>query len=330
MLAKLVTLQLTTMNAASHPPVEPPVARRRIYIALGLSILLVIAVLVGSKLLYSNAVHQPVALNQIEAPGANSQTCQDVVAAAPEKISDYEQVELVDPAPKGAAAWVKDTQNRVVLRCGMPLPGGFSELNTVEDHAGAKWVAVSDQAGSDNVTWYSVDRKEVLAVTAPSADEAVMDDFADVVKADPQGESKLAQSPLQALNTDHGADAAAASASCDKFFSALPHELDNLTLERPKDPQLQDIAVYTSPRREPVALRCGVAAPASYQPGVQIQQVDEVAWYHDDEADGSPTGIWYGLGFDQRVAMILPAGSGNTAISEVSTAMDKALTKTAD
>jgi hypothetical protein len=91
-----------------------------------------------------------------------------LISGLPKQLPDngatITQRALAKPAPPAAAAW-GDSDNPVVLRCGIEQPPEFkptSQLFVVND---VQWLQVN---GDDATTWYAVDRAATVALTEPS------------------------------------------------------------------------------------------------------------------------------------------------------------------
>ncbi|MCK7661600.1 DUF3515 domain-containing protein [Corynebacterium antarcticum] len=298
-----------------------PFNRVPLYIALGLSVALVIATLIGAKIVYRKAALQPVSMSTIDSPDADSTECSRFLDALPGELSGHPRAELADPAPAGAAAWRSNSVSRITLRCGVSLPLQFTTLSDTTDVNGTDWVRVDDATtGSSLRTWFAVNRTPVVAVTA---DDRALDD----------GESPVEELSA-ALGTLDRTDPAPAPAplselgpgssdeGCDKLLPSLPEKLGGAVGYTRVDGDRINAAglpagsaAWTAPGAAPVVLRCGVADAPSYEPGVQVQQVNDITWYHDTTlANGTTAGTWYALGRTANVAVSMPQAAGSTAI----------------
>ncbi|MBI9000304.1 DUF3515 domain-containing protein [Corynebacterium sp. CCM 9185] len=298
-----------------------PFNRVPLYIALGLSVALVIATLIGAKIVYRKAALQPVSMSTIDSPDADSPQCATFLATLPDELTGHPRAELTDPAPAGAAAWRSNSVSRITLRCGVSLPLQYTTLSDTIDVNGVDWVQVNDATTDSSLrTWFAVNRSPVVAVTA---DDRALDGTGSPVEELSEALGTLdrtdptpAPAPLTELaqgDSDQG---------CDKLLPALPEKLGGDTgYTRVDGDRISAAGLppgsagWTAPGAEPVVLRCGVADAPSYEPGVQVQQVNDIAWYRDTTlANGTTAGTWYALGRATNVAVSMPQAAGNTAI----------------
>ena len=298
---------------------EQPYHRRPLIIALVLAVLLVVGVLAGAKIVYDRAAHQPVGMSIIDAPDAA--TCGPLLDALPATLAGHPRAELADPAPEGAAAWASNSTDRITLRCGISLPLQYTKLSETTQAAGATWLQVRDVTpGTNLATWYTVDRFPVVAVTAFA-------DAEDPLAGLDEAISKLAEKTFEP-NPVPLADLKAGDATaCPQLLNALPESLGDY--RRSDDATLEDnMAAWTAAGMEPIVLRCGVADAPGYQPGAQLQQVDEIPWFEDTTlSNGTTAGTWYAIGRQANVAVSMPQGAGNTALVEFSTAIERNLSE---
>ena len=75
----------------------------------------------------------------------------------------------IEPAPPATRAWTgEDSNDRVVLRCGLDRPLEFDAAAALQIIDGVQWFQVTDPGGeSASSTWYVVDRGVYIAVTVP-------------------------------------------------------------------------------------------------------------------------------------------------------------------
>ena len=110
----------------------------------------------------------PVPLVPVDAPQAGSPGCTALIAGLPKQLPDngssITRRDLVAPAPPAAAAW-GDSDNPVVLRCGVEQPPEFTATSQLFVVNGVQWLQVN---GDDATTWYAVDRAATVALTEPS------------------------------------------------------------------------------------------------------------------------------------------------------------------
>lgn len=324
-----------------EPSYPEDVSRKGTFIALVLAICLIAVVLTGAKFFYHKATHQPVALTAVNAPDASSPECEQFNAHLPANLGNFDKVALAEPAPLGAAAYTngKDT---VTIRCGISAPvPQYNELTSIEKHAGGQWMALSDTLGTGQVTWYLLGRIRAVAVTGPEALEASLENLKAAVDSNPEssGSETAAPSPipLSALPFADGITAQTLPTECFSILDRLPDTLEG----RSKTNSLADgqplepgTVAYTAPRSEAVVVRCGIAPASDYAAGATLQQVDDVPWFNSLAAAGetshSATGdnaasstVWYALGLKVNLAVSLPSGSGNDAITTISTTAKK-------
>lgn len=274
------------------------IGRVPLLVALVISLVAVAAVILGARYVLGEAASRPVSLPEVPAPQADTNECEALLSDLPEKIDGHNRVELADPAPQGAAAWAKSSEERVTLRCGVELPDQYTELSATEEIGGVEWLAVSD-ADSELTTWFSVDRTPIAAVTTSSGEgiEDLAPAIADALEAD---EHEPAPAPLAEADVVE-------PERCDGLMDSLPETLADRALT--EHPSGGPRAAWTAPGLEPVALACGVELPESYRPGERITQVDDVAWFEDPD-----DGTFYALGRDAIVALHAPDTEGNEAI----------------
>ncbi|KQB86436.1 DUF3515 domain-containing protein [Corynebacterium lowii] len=274
--------------------------RTPIYIALTLAILAVIGALIGARVVFHRAVHQPIALSTIDAPQAQSQQCTDLLDRLPEKIGDYERAELADPAPAGAAAWARTSQDRITLRCGIEPTELYTRVSSPETIDGTSWLQISD-AETQLSTWYTVDRNPTVAITAEGLNP--VQDVAAAVAELPQEEHQPHPLPLDTVATPE-------QERCTRLLRNLPERLGDHALNEKNEAK----AVWTAPGAEPITLACGVEMPDAYQPGQQLTQINGIPWFED-------SGTSYALGREAIVAAHIPPALGNAPIVELSAAI---------
>lgn len=249
------------------------------YIALGLSLLLVVGALVGAKLVFQNA-RQPVNVVAIPAPDAESSQCAELLQSLPAKVLGVKRAEMASEVP-GTAVWAKGSEADVTLRCGVDVPFQYTELSEPETIDGTDWFEIQDPM-SPARSWYAVNRFPVVAVTTEG------DPREDLAHALTQLERKDApQNPAPLSELAAGPDR-----FCDRLD--LPEQLGDLQLKG---------SAWVARGKEPIVLRCGVELPEAYQPGVQLTQINDVPWFED-------AGIWYALR-ENIVAVYLPEDSSN-------------------
>ncbi|MCP1388590.1 DUF3515 domain-containing protein [Corynebacterium sp. TA-R-1] len=285
------------------------ISRTPIYIILGLALALVFGVLFGARYVFQEAANQPVAMPELPSPAADSPECAEFIAALPNRVLGYPRAELAEPAPAGAAAWQRSSTERVTVRCGVEWPLQFHAYAQPETIGGQRWLRVDDVAGSTTATWFTTDRSPVVAVTADTAQlssgTTPVDDID--TAALPVADVALAPAPLSQL-------AAGDATGCDSFAvpDAIAEGYSRLDVSE------EHTFAWTSPGKEPIVLRCGVAEPEAYAPGAQLTQINDIPWFEDPLASGGPAGrTMYALGREAMLAAYLPLDSGNEAITNL-------------
>lgn len=285
------------------------ISRTPIYIILGLAIALVLGVLIGARVVFQQAANQPVAMPELPSPGAESQECADFIAGLPKEVVGYSRAEIAEPAPAGAAAWQRSSTERVTLRCGVEMPLQFHAYAQPEKLGDATWLRVDDAAGTTMSTWFTTDRSPVVAVTADMAQLREGETPVDRIDTSALGvsDAALAPAPLSQLaaGDDAGCGSIEAPESIAEGYSRI-------------DVSEEHTYAWTSPGKEPIVLRCGVADPEAYAPGAQLTQINGVPWFEDPLASGGAAGrTMYALGREAMLAAYLPLDGGNEAITNL-------------
>ncbi|MGN0094799.1 MAG: DUF3515 domain-containing protein [Corynebacterium sp.] len=310
------------------------VRRRGAVLALLIAVVFVVFVLVGAKILVDRSVYTPVAMGPVDAPDADTSVCTDITDDLPDRLGDYRDVGVADPAPDGTAGYRDSGGTELSLRCGVNAPAQYTLLSSVEDNGGEQWLQVADATpGSELTTWYSVGHSPVVAVTTDGRITASdLSDLGEVIAR--HGDSDNAPAPGDVPLADQPA---AHSPDCSALEDALPDALGDYRRLDPDtmDPETADAVdgslVWVAEGREPVVLRCGAELPDSYEAGAQLTQIDEVPWFQDTAlAEGSTAGVWYALGYADTVAVSLPLDAGNSVLTAVSEAIDDNLERTAE
>ncbi|MEL4153164.1 DUF3515 domain-containing protein [Corynebacterium bovis] len=299
------------------------------WVTLGLAVVFVAAVLIGAKVLVDRHIYAPVAMGTVDAPGSSSPQCDSIVGDLPGKVGDYRKVDVAAPAPQGTGAYRNHDRDELTVRCGVSTPSQYTDLSDTEERGGTTWLRVRDTTkGSDLSTWYAVGQSPVVAVTASGdLDGADLDDLGGLISS--HGDTAAAPEPQPAPLTDLRAAPGADAAACDAFTAALPGRIGDASRVTDRAGLPAGTVAYTAPGLEPVVVRCGVAAPSSYHPGVQLQQVDEVPWFAESSLDqGSTEGRYFAVGYSPLVALSMPADAGNDAITQISRAVAGALHRT--
>ena len=291
--------------------------RTAIYISLGISIAMVFAVIFGAKYVFTSAAQQPVALPPTPSEAADSPECAAVVDALPDKLMGYPRVDLVDPAPAGAAAWAKSSEDKITLRCGVDLPQQFTDYSHTIESDGESWLQVIDATpGSNLTTWYSTKHTPAIAVTTSSEDaqDDAPEGLEEAFKQLEKKAQKANPAPLSQLK-------AGPDSMCPALEEALPETLAEGYTRR-TDVGDKNTWVYSAPGQEEIVVRCGVASPENYRAGVQLQQVNDVPWFEDTTlAECTTAGTWFALGRAEDLALSAPQDAANSALVRLSDAL---------
>jgi hypothetical protein len=109
--------------------------------------------------------------------------------------------------------------------------------------------------------------------------------------------------------------------ACQALLDALPARLGDYQRAPAAQPGPAGTAAWRAGGGgEPVVLRCGLDRPADFVTGSPIQVVDRVQWF--EETGEADRGTWYTVDRPVYVALTLPAGSGPTAIQQLSELID--------
>jgi len=287
-----------------------------IVIILGLALALVAGVLGGARYVFNKAAHQPVAMPEMPSPLAGSPECADFVRALPNKVLGYSRAEIAEPAPPGAAAWQRSSNERITLRCGVDMPLQYNVFAEPETVNGVSWLRVDDAIPESTMsTWFTTDRSPVLAVTADTAQFAGDSSPVTEIEASslPQVHIDPAPAPLQSLDGGDTSACADLAAHAPKQI-AEGFSLVDVPGAEPNAPTL----AWSAPGREPVVLRCGVAPPPSYQAGASLLQVNNIPWFEDTEAGIGTASTWYALGRAADIAASIPVTGGNEVMTNLS------------
>ncbi|WP_420099936.1 DUF3515 domain-containing protein [Corynebacterium sp.] len=300
--------------------------RRGAVLALLIAVVFVVFVLVGAKIIVDRSVYTPVAMGPVDAPAADSTICADITADLPDRVGDFRDVGVADPAPEGTAGYRDSGGTELSLRCGVGAPAQYTSLSSLEDSGGERWLQIGDATpGSDLTTWYAVGHSPVVAVTTDG--RLTASDLAGVGETIARhGDADDAPSPGDVPLAELSASG---SDTCTALEDAVPDTLGEY--RRLDTDAAEDSLVWAADGREPVVLRCGVDLPDSYEAGAQLTQIDEVPWFQDTAlAEGSTAGVWYSLGYADTVAVSLPLDAGNSVLTAVSEAIDENLERTAE
>ncbi|AJE33027.1 hypothetical protein B842_05890 [Corynebacterium humireducens NBRC 106098 = DSM 45392] len=264
---------------------------------------LVLGVVVGAKVVFERAAKQPVPMSDLPAPLADSPECTAFLDVLPDELIGHDRAEILEPAPDGVAAWSSSSTERVTLRCGVDLPLQYTPYAPTETVDGVEWLRITDMTpGSTLQTWYTVDREQVVAVTADGESlgrhKEPVSGLAEAVATLPAADHEPFPAPLSQL-------ASGDTAVCGDLLAAVPDDLAE-DYERIDVPEANTVA-WVANGREPVVLRCGVAPPENYEPGIQLNQVDDVVWFEDTIlATGTTAATWFALGRENDIAVSAP------------------------
>ena len=242
-------------------------------------------------------------MSDLPAPLADSPECASFLDTLPDELIGHDRAEILEPAPDGVAAWSSSSVERVTLRCGVDLPLQYTAYAPTEEVDGVEWLRITDATpGSTLQTWYAVDREQVVAVTADAESlgrhAEPVSGLSGSVATLPAAEHEPFPAPLSQL-------AAGDTAVCGDLLAALPDTVagDHERIDVPED----HTVAWVADGREPVVLRCGVAPPENYQPGIQLNQVNDIVWFEDTVlASGTTAGTWFALGRETDIAVSTP------------------------
>ena len=284
-------------------------------VALGVAVVLVLGVLLGARVVSERAGDLPVPVAPLPAPLAESAECSTLLDALPDKLIGHDRAEIAAPAPAGTAAWASSSAERVTLRCGVELPLQYTEYSQPVEIDGVNWLLVGDATPESTLaTWYTLDRRPVVAVTADEpalgrADNPV-EALAEPVGALPTQAYEPNPAPLSELQ------AAPAPDVCADLLPALPETLADAWTRTGSDQP--DTAVWVNPGQEPIVLRCGVMPPPNYAAGERLTQINDIPWFEDTAlVNGSTASIWYALGRSIDVAVSAPMAAASAAMVEL-------------
>lgn len=322
---------LTTMDAKTAGTTEGSFLKAPIVIALVLSLLLVVGVLIGAKMVYNSAATQPVSMSVLNSPYADSAECADLIDSLPEEFLGHQRAELVEPKPSGAAAWQSNSQERITLRCGVDLPLQYTALSPTTHVDGVEWLRVVDTTPQSTMqSWYTVNRFPVVAISTDALGLGDQD-FSSAALSEALSALKEQEATPYPLPLEQVAATQPAPDSCQALADALPATIgENPAYARYEGDAAGDLtAVWTADGYESIEIRCGVDFPASYAAGAQLQQINDVTWFEDTTVgNGTTASTWFALGRETVVAVSVPQASGNAALVEFSKAIEETLAAT--
>ncbi|MDY3127070.1 MAG: DUF3515 domain-containing protein [Corynebacterium sp.] len=285
--------------------------RTAVIASLSLSLTLVVGVLFGAKYFLTHVARQPVSVSELPSPLAASPECTQLIESLPAELMGDPRADIAQPRPAGVAAWATYSTEATVLRCGVDMPMQYTTYSATEEVAGVSWLPVRDMTpGSSLTTWYTTDFTPAVAVTTFSDKEPSK--LADALSVLPHNPPAPRPAPLSQLNQ------AANASECQSLLAHLPDNLGE-DYER-KDVEETFTAAWSARGREPIVVRCGVTPPQGYEPGVTLQQVNDIPWFEDTTlGEGTTAGTWYALGFVTDIAVSAPQVAANTALVQIGT-----------
>ena len=283
--------------------------RTAIIVSLGIAIALVVGVLFGTKYYFDNVARQPVSVGAVDSPDASSPECAEMIDNVPDTLMGEKRSEIAEPAPDGVAAWAEISSMATILRCGVNMPLQYTEYSQPVEVDGTNWLEVRDMTeGSTLTTWYALDYSPAAAITTHGDErpEGLGEAFAALADAPQEPQP----APLSQLKSADNAEV------CAPLGDALPDTLgedyERFVVEE------EHTAAWGAPGREPIVIRCGVEPPAGYEPGEQLQQINDIPWFQDTTlGSGTTAGTWYALGRETDIALSAPQDVANTALVEL-------------
>ncbi len=313
---------------------EVAVNKTPMIVALVLSLVLVVGVLVGAKVVYNRAASQPVGMGTIDTPEASSVECQDFVAALPEKLLGHKKAKIIEPVPPGAAAWKSSSLEQITLRCGVNVPLQFTELSPLDDVNGTTWLTVVDATpGSTMRTYYALNREKVIAVTtdAKGMSDYTINDLGQELDEALQTLDTTTPKPNPVPLSDLEVTAAD-SAACSKVLDRLPESFsssDSGDFRRVEATSLpKNMLAWIADGFEPIIIACGTEFPENYEAGSQLNQVNEVVWFEDAVlGNGTTTSTWFAVDRKETVAISMPQIIAQSVLAQVSPIVAEELSK---
>lgn len=248
--------------------------RTPIYISLALALALVVAVLVGARIVGDRAAHQPVSLAEVPSPDADSTECSNLLDQLPDSVADHQRVGIVDPVPAGTAVWAEGSDDRVILRCGIEAPQQFTTLSVLAEQDGTEWLRVNDTTTGQS-TWFSVNRAPMVAVTT-DGDEDPREDLAEALATLPTTDPTPAENPVAAAETPH-----ANTTECQEILADLP-DFDGYAKETLGTATVAWRPTDATSGLTPLAFACGTDMPLGFTTGSSFVRVNGVDWYPEE------------------------------------------------
>lgn len=313
---------------------EVPVNKTPMIIALILSLLLVVGVLIGAKLVFHQATSEPIAMSTLDNPDASSPECAKFLESVPDNLLGHDRATLAEPAPPGAAAWKSSSLEQVTLRCGVDIPLQYTDLATLDDVQGTSWLTVVDATpGSSLRTFYALNRDKVIAVTSDAAglEQKTVTDIGEQL-AQALDTLPLTQRPAHPLPLADLDIVNKNSSSCSALLDKLPQNFsssDSAEFTRTKNNNLpKNTAAWIAKDFEPVILRCGTNFPESYQAGAQLQQINDVVWFEDTTVgNGTTASAWFAVDGKDVVAVSMPQVVAQVVLAQLSAQITKEIPK---
>lgn len=308
---------------------EVPVNKTPMIIALILSLLLVVGVLIGAKLVFRQAASEPIAMSTLDNPDASSPECAKFLESVPDKLLGHDRATIAEPAPPGAAAWKSSSLEQVTLRCGVDIPLQYTDLAMLDDVQDTSWLTVVDATpGSSLRTFYALNRDKVIAVTSDAAglqQKTVTDISEQLAKAlDTLPLTKQPTHPLPLANLDI---VSKNTKSCAALLDKLPQSFsssDSAEFTRTNNNLPTNTAAWTAKDFEPIILRCGTDFPESYQAGAQLQQINNVVWFEDTTVgNGTTASAWFAVDGEDVVAVSMPQVVAQVVLAQLSPQITK-------
>ncbi len=322
----------TSLGSGADPIAVGASGRRRAIIALAVAVLLIFAVVIAGKLFQDSQARNAVSLSNPELPDNDSAICNEIMDRLPGRVDGLVRAEIAEPVPAGAAVWRDISDSRVTLRCGTFVPAQYNPLASTFEVDGIAWLPVSDAADDNLVTWFSVGRSPVVAVTSSPDHEDALGDLSEALKPDDEYATAPEPNPVplaQMAAPEH-------DERCRALEAALPNEIagrNRINSEEHADIDLGHTVVWASDSSaaddgDVVSLLCGVEMPESYEAGQNVTQIGEVVWFDEPTLSAGSTSVWFSLGRERLVAVHVPMNQAQTVLPQLSTLIANNLANT--
>lgn len=145
------------------------IPRSRLYAALSLPVVVIIAVIIGGVIWSKQqpaGVTEPIAVVPVSAPGAAGRHCSQLMTALPNDLTDAPHREAIGN-PAGTAVWGDPP---IILRCGLPTPteltcsSALTQVSNANGEPGVQWLQLSE---GGQTTYLAADRPVRIALTLP-------------------------------------------------------------------------------------------------------------------------------------------------------------------